>query len=196
MLAVVFDLDKFRSYLVGSKVIVHTDHSALKYLLNKKDYKPRLIRWILLLQEFDIEIVDRKGTQNQVADHLSRLEKPEEDKFVIRDEFPDEKLYVISNLPWCIPAEEVSYILAHCHSGQTGGHFGASKMTTKILQAGFYWPTLFKYAYNYVLNCNECQRVGKLRSKWSGPFTVTEVFPFGVVEIRGDSGNPFKVNPQ
>jgi hypothetical protein len=49
LLAVVFAIDKFRSYLVGTKVIVYTDHAALKYLLTKKDAKPRLIRWILLL---------------------------------------------------------------------------------------------------------------------------------------------------
>ncbi|CAN6685845.1 unnamed protein product [Malus baccata var. baccata] len=54
LLAVVFALDKFRSYLIGTKVIVFTDHAALKYLLTKKEAKPRLIRWILLLQEFDI----------------------------------------------------------------------------------------------------------------------------------------------
>ncbi|XP_073014534.1 uncharacterized protein [Primulina eburnea] len=233
-LVILFALDKFWSYLVGSKVIFPTDYSALKYLLNKKDVKSRLIRWILLLQEFDIEIVDHKGTKNQVADHVSRLEKPEE-------------------------AKEISCILAHCDSGPPGGHFGASKTATKILQAGFYWPTLFNDAHTYVLNCNECnvlcmwimyssgwkqvlvepmslrtalktpigtspfclvygkachlpvelehralwatkflnfdiQATGKLRSKWSGPFAVTEVFPFGVVEIRGDSGNPFKMN--
>ncbi|KAL4362531.1 hypothetical protein GQ457_04G017680 [Hibiscus cannabinus] len=67
MPTVIFAFDKFRSYLIGTKVIVHTDHSAIKYLLSKKDAKPGLIRWILLLQEFDIEIIDRKGTENQVA---------------------------------------------------------------------------------------------------------------------------------
>jgi hypothetical protein len=73
LLAVVFAIDKFRSYLVGAKVIVFTDHAALKYLLTKKDAKPRLIRWILLLQEFDTEIKDKLRVENSVADHLSRL---------------------------------------------------------------------------------------------------------------------------
>jgi RNase H-like domain found in reverse transcriptase/Reverse transcriptase (RNA-dependent DNA polymerase) len=68
-LAVVFAINKFCSYLVGSKVVVYTDHAAIRYLLNKKDAKPRLIRWILLLQEFDLEIKDKKETENSVADH-------------------------------------------------------------------------------------------------------------------------------
>ena len=73
LLAIVYAFDKFRQYLIGSKVIVYTDHAALKYLMSKQDSKPRHIRWVLLLQEFDIEVRDRKGNENQVADHLSRL---------------------------------------------------------------------------------------------------------------------------
>ena len=56
LLAVIFALEKFRQYLVGAKVVVYSDHAALRYLLKKKDAKPRLIRWVLLLQEFDLEI--------------------------------------------------------------------------------------------------------------------------------------------
>jgi hypothetical protein len=74
LLTVVFAIDKFRSYLVGAKVIIYTDHAALKYLLTKKDTKPRLIRWILLLQEFDLEIKDKKRVENYVVDHLSRMQ--------------------------------------------------------------------------------------------------------------------------
>ncbi|GJY14666.1 reverse transcriptase domain-containing protein [Tanacetum coccineum] len=77
LLAVVFAIDKFRQYLVLSKTIVFTDHSALRYLFTKQDTKPGLIRWILLLQEFDIEIRDKRGTKNLAADHLSRFENPD-----------------------------------------------------------------------------------------------------------------------
>nr|GEV88010.1 reverse transcriptase domain-containing protein [Tanacetum cinerariifolium] len=79
MLAVVYAFEKFWPYLVLSKSIVYTDHLALKYFLNKQDAKPRLLRWVLLLQEFDITILDKKGSKNLVADHLSRLENPHQD---------------------------------------------------------------------------------------------------------------------
>jgi hypothetical protein len=72
LLAVVFACDKFRSYLVGSPVVVFSDHAALKYLLSKKDSKARLVRWILLLQEFDITIKDKKGTVQFIKDGLSK----------------------------------------------------------------------------------------------------------------------------
>ncbi|GAU45471.1 hypothetical protein TSUD_13140 [Trifolium subterraneum] len=102
LLAIVFALEKFRSYLIGSKVIVFTDHAALRHLLTKNESKPRLLRWILLLQEFDIEIKDKKGVENVVADHLSRLENPlvTTKEKVISEAFPDEHLLAISTRPW------------------------------------------------------------------------------------------------
>ena len=102
-LAVVFACDKLRSYIVDSKVTVHTDHDVIKYLMEKKDAKPRLIRWVLLLQEFDLHIIDRKGAENPVADNLSRLENVLDDSLTIDDSFPDEWLAAINvshNTPW------------------------------------------------------------------------------------------------
>ncbi|KAL4340421.1 hypothetical protein GQ457_08G032480 [Hibiscus cannabinus] len=102
LLAVVFAFDKFHPYLIGTKVIVHTDHSAIKYLLAKKDAKPRLIHWILLLQEFDVKIKDMKGTENPIVDHLSRLEGdvPEDNDLEIHETFPDEQLLLAAATPW------------------------------------------------------------------------------------------------
>ncbi|KAL4303924.1 hypothetical protein GQ457_10G009630 [Hibiscus cannabinus] len=122
LLVVVFAFDKFRSYLIGTKVIVHTDHSAMKYLVIKKDAKPRLIRWILLLQEFDLEIRDRKGTENQIADHLSRLENKSdcENNNEIMENFPDEKILSATAIPWYADIVNflVSGVLPHELSSQ------------------------------------------------------------------------------
>ena len=111
LLAVVFAIDKFRSYLTGSKFIVFTDHVALKYLLAKKDAKPRLIRWILLLQEFDLQIRDKSAAENVIADHLSRLELPRTKlELPINDYFRGEKLLQVQFLvPWY--ADFVNYLV-------------------------------------------------------------------------------------
>ena len=91
LLAVVYAIDKFKSYLLGLKVIVYTDHATLKYLLSKQESKPRLLRWILLLQEFDLEIRDKKGCENTVVDHLSQMSPIEEnaENHPIKDKFVD-----------------------------------------------------------------------------------------------------------
>ncbi|XP_042021284.1 uncharacterized protein LOC121768798 isoform X1 [Salvia splendens] len=115
MLAVVYSFDKFRPYLIGAKTIVFTDHAAIRHLFVKQDAKPRLIRWILLLQEFDLEIRDRKGCENVVADHLSRLEHASEEeklKLVINEEFPDEHLFYVAKGQVAWYANIVNYLVA------------------------------------------------------------------------------------
>nr|GFA80821.1 reverse transcriptase domain-containing protein [Tanacetum cinerariifolium] len=99
MLAVVYAFEKFRSYLIMNKSIVHTDHSALKYLFAKKEAKARLLRWVLLLQEFDFKVLDTKEAENLAADHLSRLENPYEnvlDPKEINETFPLETLSMVT----------------------------------------------------------------------------------------------------
>ncbi|KAJ9556763.1 hypothetical protein OSB04_011377 [Centaurea solstitialis] len=241
LLAVVFAFERFRSYLMGTKVIVPTDHAAIKYLISKKDAKPRLIRWVLLLQEFDLEIVDRKGTENQVADHLSRIEKPVEPEGEITDTFPDERILSVEiEMPWfadianylacgikpsdytphmykkffhdvrqylwdepylfklgtdqilrrCIPEAEVAAILQQCHQAPYGGHFGGQRTAAKVLQSGFYWPTLFKDAHNFTQRCEECQRTGSISQRNEMPQSgILEVELFDVWGI--DFMGPF-----
>ena len=106
LLEIVFAFEKFKPYLMGNKVIVFIDHSTIKYLMTKKDAKPRLIMWVLLLKEFDVEIKDKKGSENMVADHLSRLEIPEtvrKSQVLIDDTFLNEQILVLSHAeisPW------------------------------------------------------------------------------------------------
>ena len=97
-------------YVLGSKIIVFSDHAALKYLLTKKESKSRLIRWILLLQEFNLVIKDRPGRENAAADHLSRIQT--EDSHIINENFPDESILAIdcSPLPWY--AHIINYLVA------------------------------------------------------------------------------------
>ncbi|XP_070008507.1 uncharacterized protein [Nicotiana sylvestris] len=162
LLVVVWAFDKFRSYLVGTKVIVYTDHSAIRYLFAKKDAKPRLIRWVLLLQEFDLEIRDRKGTENQVADHLSRLENRGHvtEGESIKETFPDEYLLAITSdeTPWY--ADYVNFIA----SGVTPPEFTADHRRRFLHDVRFYmWDEPF---LNNNAQINWCQRTVDYVSKW------------------------------
>ncbi|BBN67648.1 transposable element gene [Prunus dulcis] len=152
LLAVVFALEKFRSYLVGAKIIVYTDHAALKYLLSKKDAKPRLIRWVLLLQEFDLEIQDKKGSENVVADHLSRLIIPaatEADSLPLSESFPDEQLFAVKiDTPWF--ADIVNYLA----KGVVHPDFSYQQKKKFLSDVKHYFwdePYLYKYCADQII---------------------------------------------
>ena len=99
--------------MLGTKVIVYFDHAAIRYLMTKKEAKPRLIRWILLLSEFDLEIKDKRGTENHVVDHLSPLVHVE-DELRLQEMFPDEQLFSMSvTLPWYVNI--VNYLVTICY---------------------------------------------------------------------------------
>ncbi|GJR95978.1 reverse transcriptase domain-containing protein [Tanacetum coccineum] len=147
LLAVVYAFEKFRSYLVLSKSIVYTDHSAIKYLFAKKDAKPRLMRWILLLQEFDVVIRDKRGAENLAADHLSRLENPHQDKLEnkeITETFPLETLGSVAlrvdSTPWFAD-------FANYHAGNFIVKGMSSQQKNKFFKdvKHYFWePFLFK----------------------------------------------------
>ncbi|GJZ41359.1 reverse transcriptase domain-containing protein [Tanacetum coccineum] len=155
LLAVVFSFDKFRPYLILSKTVVYINHSALKYLFNKQDAKPRLIRWVLLLQGFDIEIKNKRGRKFSCKSFV-KSENPDLGVLTgeeIANEFPDEHLTILKaeqndDEPWlcpdnimrrCIAGREILEILAHCHSRPTRGHHNASITRRKVCEVFDIW---------------------------------------------------------
>ena len=91
-------------------------------------------------------------------------------------------------LELCALQEEVANIIYHCHTSLVGGHFGATRIAAKVLQCGFYWSTIFKYANDYVRKCNECQRTGNVSRKHEMPLNnilAVELFDIWGVDFHG-----------
>nr|GEY15088.1 hypothetical protein [Tanacetum cinerariifolium] len=252
-------------------------HAALKYLLNKQDAKPRLLRWVLLLQEFDITILDKKGSEKLAADHSSRLENPHQDVLEnkdINENFPLETLGSLTshNTPWekylremrclgtvevkALPTNDARVVVKFLKSlfsrfgipraiiSNRGTHICNDQFTRVMIKyrvthrlATAYYPqtsgqvevsnhglkrilerTAYKNSVIYkertkkvhdskiknrifnvgdqVLLSNSRLKIfsGKLKTHWSGPFTITRVFPYGTIELSQPNGLNFKVN--
>ena len=99
-MAVVYSINKFHHYITGYEVFVHTDHYAIRFLMNKPITNGRVTQWLPLLQEFNITIIDQPGKENLVADFLSRIQHEDGTKLV-DNTFPNEHLFVVSvQTPW------------------------------------------------------------------------------------------------
>nr|GFA55279.1 reverse transcriptase domain-containing protein [Tanacetum cinerariifolium] len=194
MLAVVYVFEKFRSYLIMNKSIVYTDHSSLKYLFAKKDAKARLLRWILLLQEFDFKAIDTQGAENYAADHLSRLENPYKNIFdpkEINETFPLETLNKVAHkdpsTPWF--ADLVNYHV---------GNFTLKGMTSQQKKKFFkdarhyFWddPYLFRTCADQIIRrcvagkeaidiLNACHS-GPTEGHYGASYTAKKVFDSGL----------------
>nr|GFA20517.1 hypothetical protein [Tanacetum cinerariifolium] len=284
MLAVVYAFEKFCSYLIMNKSIVYTDHSALKYLFAKKDTKARLLRWILLLQEFDFKVIDTKGAENYAADHLSRLENPYENVFdpkKINENFPLESLNKVGHQdpsnPWfadfanyharnfiikvdylskwveakALPTNDarvvvkflkslfsrfgtpkaiisdrgthlcndqfarimskygVTHRLSTAYHSQTSGLEVTNRGLKRILERTVgenraLWSDkledalwAFQTTFKTPVGCTPYRLKifsGKLKSRWSGPFTIFEIYPYETAKLVHPDGCNFKVN--
>nr|GEW68773.1 reverse transcriptase domain-containing protein [Tanacetum cinerariifolium] len=203
---------------------LYTDHSALKYLLSKQDAIPRLLSWVLILQEFDIIIRDKKGTENLAADHLSRLENPHKDVFEnkdINENFPLETLGKISSGSTLWFADFANY-----HAGKFIIKGMSSQQKKKFFKdvKHYFWddPYLFRMCADQIIRwcvhgqeandilkaCHEGPTsgyhgaiftakkilLGKLKTRWSRRFTIIQVFPYGTIELSQPDGPNFKVN--
>ncbi|GJU71935.1 reverse transcriptase domain-containing protein [Tanacetum coccineum] len=191
LLAMVYTFEKFRSYLVLSKIIVYTDHSALKYLFSKQDAKPRLLRLENPYQGDGVrmEINDNfpHETLNMISLNLDNepqwfadianclvgnvlikgMSSQQKKKF-----FKDVRHYFWDNpylfricadqiIRRCVDGHEAMDILQACHNGPTGGHHGLNYTAKKIFDFGFFWPTIYREAHDFVTHCDSCQRQGK-----------------------------------
>ncbi|GJU70156.1 reverse transcriptase domain-containing protein [Tanacetum coccineum] len=176
---------------------------------------PTTVRGVLLLQEFDFNVIDTKGAENLAADHLSRLENPYEsvlDPKEINEKFPLETInmqktsfskevntLVLGSHPFlfkivrisdrrCVHGKEALNILEACHNGPTGGHHGANLTAKKVFDAGFFWPTIYKDAHELVKNCDSCQRQGKISQRDEMPqnsIQVCEIFDIWGIDFMG-----------
>ncbi|GKB17702.1 reverse transcriptase domain-containing protein [Tanacetum coccineum] len=176
-----------QSYLIMNKSIVHTDHSALKYLFAKKDAKARLLRWVLLLQEFDFKVIDTKGAENLAPIICPDWKTQPRGLPTLQITTRVDSAHIVKGMR-CVHGNEALEILSACHNGPTGGHHGANLTAKKIFDSGFFWPTIYKDAHEFVKNCDSCQRQGKTSQRDEMPqnsIQVCEIFDMWGIDFMG-----------
>nr|GEX96402.1 reverse transcriptase domain-containing protein [Tanacetum cinerariifolium] len=185
MLAVVYAFEKFRSYLIMNKSIVHTDHSALKYLFAKKDAKARLLRapWFVDFVNYHAGNFIVKGMTSQQKNKFF--------KDVKHYFWDDPFLFQIcaDQVIWrCVHGKEALDILEACHNRPTRGHHGANLTAKKIFDASFFWSTIYKEAHVFVKNYDSCQRQGKISQRDEMPknsIQICEIFDVWSIDFMG-----------
>ncbi|GJX69422.1 reverse transcriptase domain-containing protein [Tanacetum coccineum] len=188
LLAVVYAFEKFRSYLVLSKSIVYTDHSAIKYLFAKKDAKPRLMRLENphqdklenkeITETFPLETLGSVALRVDSTPWFADFANYHAGNFIVKG---------ISNIRPVLHAKKLS-TFSKLHNGPTGGHHGANLTAKKVFDAGFFWPSIYKDAHELVKNCDSCQRQGKISQRDEMPqnsIQVCEIFDVWGASIHG-----------
>ncbi|GJX37504.1 reverse transcriptase domain-containing protein [Tanacetum coccineum] len=220
MLAVVYAFEKFRPYLVLSKSIVYTDHSALKYLMNKQDAKPRLLR----LENSHKDVLENKDINEhfplETLGFISSESTPwfadyanyYAGNFIIKGMSTQQKRKFFKGVKhyfWddpclfctcadqiirrCVHGQEAFEILKACHEGPTGGHHSANLTARKVFDVGFFWPTIYRDAYSMIKSCNTCQRQGKISQRDEMPQNTIQVCEIFDVKAKALPTNDARV---
>jgi hypothetical protein len=158
LLAIVWGIKHFKPYLYGRKFKIASDHKPLTWIMNLKDPGSRLLRWRIKLEEYDYEIVYKKGALNTNADALSRINT------IVKDE-TGKPMGEIGN-------EKKQQILYEYHDAPLGGHRGMNK-TYKAMKAKFSWPHMKKEIEEYIKKCKSCQVNKLLGPKGKAPMEIT-----------------------
>ncbi|GKA03769.1 reverse transcriptase domain-containing protein, partial [Tanacetum coccineum] len=170
LLVVVYAFEKFWPYLVLTKTIVYTDHSALKYLLTKQDAKPRLLRDLEkkeIMETFPLEtlgMVTFRGDSS--TSWFADIANYHAGNFIVKGMPSQQKKKILQR-----PVD----ILTACHNGPTGGHYGANYTAKKVFDSGFFWPTIYRDAHDLVTHCDACQRQGKISQRDEMPQNAIQV---------------------
>ncbi|GKA49828.1 reverse transcriptase domain-containing protein [Tanacetum coccineum] len=180
----------FRPIHYASKTMTEaeTNYTTMeKEMLAVKDAKARLLRWVLLLQEFDFKVIDTKGAENYAADHLSRLENPYENIFdpkEITETFPLETLSVLTSKDQNLCGSNNPKVCRWQRSSQNSqslsqwthrGTLRCQLYRQEVFDAGFFWPTIYKDAFEFVKSCDACQRQGKISQHDEMPQNAIQV---------------------
>nr|GEY19298.1 hypothetical protein [Tanacetum cinerariifolium] len=218
MLAVVYAFENFRSYLIINKSILYTDHSALKYLFTKKDSMARLLRWVLLLEEFNFKVIDTKGAENLATDHLTPwfpdFANYHARKFIVKGMSSQQKSKFFKDVKhyfWDDPflfkiyADQVIRRPSNMQNfdPKTAGDHKKVQINelNELRDQAYENSLIYKEKTNRLHDSKIKNRVfnigdrillfnsrlkifsGKLKSHWSGLFTISQVYPYGIIEL-------------
>eukprot|EP00253_Pinus_taeda_P021031 PITA_21031 len=193
-LAMVYVLQKFRHYLLGGHFKMYTNHSTLKYLVNKTVLGGRICRWLLLFQEYDFEVIVKLGQLNATPNHLSCIETGEEPTN-LEEGLPDAQLFAV-----CVVDGHFEDIIHFLMIGTSPeGYTTQQKMelvVKKHREKAWYDQHIKLYTFKVndlvlLYDIKFDKFLGKFRMHWLGPYVNKEINDGGAIQLVKLNGDTF-----